>query len=198
MSYPKTNSHQQECDAQGRLSVPTGLQIAREYRDQLARDAGGFSLTAEQQHAVDRAVAAAMTPTLKGPRELLIDGPAGTGKTTVTKAVAEALQSRGLQVSGMAYTHSAAQRLHEVSGLDCSTTASVLALRPMPVNGRYVFKRNPRVEQKLDLADCWIVDEASMLPSAQHNVLRKDADPDQLFIFVGDSAQLSPIADRAK
>ena len=160
---------------------------------ELSRPEQFISLTDEQQRAVDAAVRRATSAPQADPKEILITGPAGSGKTALTRALASILQNKGLDVMGMAFTHAAVQRLYEVSGLECFTTASALCIKPKRENGKTVFRPDPYGEDRIDQADVWIVDECSMFPTEQHNILLSKAGGDQLIVYVGDSEQLTPI-----
>lgn len=155
-----------------------------------------LQLTAEQQAAVDAVVRRALSAPEPNPKEILLTGPAGSGKTTLARAVAQSLGRKGLDVMGMAFTHNAVQRLYEVTGIDCFTTSAALAIRPSWENGKQVYRHDPYAQDRIDQADVWIVDECSMLPPQHHEILRAKAGGDQLLVYVGDEAQLTPIVKR--
>lgn len=131
----------------------------------------GFHLTEEQRHAVWLA----MTQRLG-----LILGGAGTGKTSVLKAVRFAQEATGGNVHAVALAGRAAQRLREVAGGHARTLAGFLG----------ALER-----QELDLGggDLVVLDEASMvdLPLA-YTLLRRLPAPCRM-LFVGDPYQLPPI-----
>ncbi len=63
-------------------------------------------------------------------RACVIEGPAGTGKTTTLKVAVEALQSRHARVVGLAPTAVAAERLERATGINCKNVAEYLAAQP--------------------------------------------------------------------
>ncbi len=163
---------------------------------ELSSPAAFITLTDEQQAAVNAVLRRAFSSPEARVKEELITGPAGSGKSTITRSIAEALSRRGLEVMGMAFTHNAAQRLYEVSGIESFTTSSALAIRPKWENGKQVYRADPYSQDRIDQADVWIVDECSMLPPEHHAILRDKAGGDQLVIYVGDDEQLTPIVKR--
>lgn len=129
-----------------------------------------MKLDASQQSAIDRATSS---------RVSLITGGAGTGKTTIIKAITAKLEAKGEKVHLCAFAGKAAARLREA----CEHPASTLH-RLLGFNGK-VFLAGA-------LSDCTvIIDESSMCDSQllQQVVIRK---PKRL-VLVGDDAQLPPV-----
>ena len=125
----------------------------------------------------ERAVRAALSRT----GLTVVNGPAGTGKTTVMRALADALDARGEPVDLCAFAGKAAARLREATGRHASTIHSLLGwtgegggFRAGSLRGRTV-----------------VVDEASMVPSSLlAEIARRE--PRRL-VLVGDQAQLQPV-----
>ena len=111
----------------------------------------------------------------------VINGSAGSGKTTLIKAICNILERRGCSVDLCAFAGKAAARLREATGHRASTIHSMLAFSGEGLgftagnlHGRSV-----------------VVDEASMVPSSLLYEITK-RDPERL-ILVGDQAQLQPV-----
>lgn len=119
----------------------------------------------------------AITAAAQG-RDLIITGGAGTGKTSIIKAIAE---NRNGSVMLTAPTGKAAARLREATGFDASTVHRALGYDGEEFRAAAACKFNVPM----------IVDEASMLDSCllAHVVAQN---PPQL-ILVGDDAQLPPV-----
>lgn len=111
----------------------------------------------------------------------IINGMAGTGKTTVIKAICNAFGSRGVPLHLMAPTGKAATRMSEKTGLPASTIDRVL---------------NDMLSQESTGALCGVVviDEASMMPAMLFlELLRCITPQDTRIILIGDTAQLEPV-----
>ncbi len=113
-------------------------------------------------------------------RVIGLQGAAGTAKTsTVLATIAKEAEARGIQVTALAPTASAAQVLGEA--LD--TRADTLA-RHLLAPGR------PTLKERL-----WIVDEASLISTADAAKLLSLAESHRArVLLVGDSAQLGSVA----
>jgi conjugative relaxase-like TrwC/TraI family protein len=83
------------------------------------------SLTAEQTTML-RAVASSPD------RVICVVGLAGSGKTTATRAVADAFRSAGIPVLGAAPSGIAAEKLQDATGIQSSTTLHRLLQQPLP------------------------------------------------------------------
>ncbi|WP_447974622.1 ATP-dependent DNA helicase [Nitrospira sp. Kam-Ns4a] len=116
-------------------------------------------------------------------RLVLVQGDAGTGKTTMLRHVREAAEAAGWTVRGLAYTGQAARELREHAGIDADTAHKFLA----QVGDQSSPDRSPGKE-------LWIVDENSMLGSRQMKELIERAEARQAkLILVGDTKQLAAI-----
>jgi exodeoxyribonuclease V alpha subunit len=130
----------------------------------------GFPLTEEQRHAVWLALTQ---------RFALVLGGAGTGKTSLLKAVAFAQAETGGTLHAVALAGRAAQRLREV-GCQARTLAGFLG----------ALER-----QELDLGggDLIVVDEASMVDLPLAYTLLRRLPAEARVLLVGDPYQLPPI-----
>lgn len=137
------------------------------------------SLTEDQKGAVEHILTS---------KDLVlgIQGSAGTGKTTMLKAVQDEATNHGISVRGMAFTGKAAEELQAGSGIESRTIHSFLSMDAKLPGDR----------------ELWIIDEASMMGSRQmHALLEKASDNNAQVILVGDTKQLQaidsgPIFDR--
>lgn len=133
--------------------------------------AQGFALSTEQRHAVFCSVSAPLS---------LILGGAGTGKTTVLKALYEALEAvqPGVAIYQLALAGRAAQRMEEATGRESRTIAAFLAqTAEVPLGSDAVV----------------IVDEVSMVDAILFYRLLRDIPPGTRLVLVGDPSQLPPI-----
>jgi exodeoxyribonuclease V alpha subunit len=129
-----------------------------------------MNLDASQCAAVERATSTPIS---------LITGGAGTGKTTIIKAISDTLESRGETVALAAFAGKAAARVREA----CQHPASTIH-RMLQFDGR-VFARGPLADVSV------ILDESSMI-DAQLMAEIVTRRPRRL-VMVGDPAQLPPV-----
>lgn len=111
----------------------------------------------------------------------IINGGAGSGKTTIVKIIADNLKKKRLEFSLCAFAGKAAARLREATGHHASTIHSLLG---------YQGEARGFTVGSLE-GQTIIVDEASMLPSWLMYELCK-RNPERL-ILVGDQAQIPPV-----
>lgn len=131
---------------------------------------GPIQLSDEQKAAVTSATGDAAIS--------VIQGRAGTGKTTLLKAVKKSYEKAGYNVLGVTIAGQAAKVLESETGIPSRTVASWL-LRQEKINSRTVM----------------IVDETGMVGSNMTNTLLSQArDNGSKIIFVGDQSQLQPIS----
>ena len=109
----------------------------------------------------------------------IITGGAGTGKTTIIKAIATTLEARGEKVSLCAFAGKAAARIREACDHPASTIHSLLGY-----NGKQFLSGDL-------INDSIIIDEASMVDSMLLAEITRRK-PKRL-ILVGDPAQLPPV-----
>lgn len=131
----------------------------------------GINLNEGQQRAVRTALSCRLS---------LITGGAGTGKTTVLRAIFDAAIDIGLRIEAMALSGRAALRVHEATGIQARTIAGWLA----QAEAGYIDLKIPTLV---------VIDEGSMvdLPSL-HRVLRL-LKPDCNLLITGDTGQLAPV-----
>ncbi len=148
--------------------------------------------TEDQVQALD-AICACLTT---GQKEITFVGPAGSGKTTVTRLLLTALSDLGWDAMLVAPTNRARLRMSQQTGRAASTLASLLYSRFVETDTGDLLCLDPR--QIIDDGDSrrvvLIIDEASMVGSRTFAELR-DKNPDIPVIFIGDSAQLPPVKD---
>lgn len=129
-----------------------------------------MNFDATQLHAIDRATRSTFH---------IINGGAGTGKTTIIKSIAQELTDAGEQVNLCAFAGKAAARLREATGFEASTIH-----RMLQSNGTF-FMAGQLTGQSV------ILDEASMVDIHLMSEITK-RNPKRL-ILVGDQAQLTPV-----
>jgi exodeoxyribonuclease V alpha subunit len=130
----------------------------------------GLPLVDEQRHAIWLAAIQ---------RFALVMGGAGTGKTTLLKAVRHVQEAAGGSILGVALAGRAAQRLRE-AGCPARTLAGLLGALE-------------RQELPLGGGDLIVVDEASMLDLPLAYTLLRRLPPETRVLLVGDPHQLPPI-----
>lgn len=121
-----------------------------------------------------------------------INGPAGTGKTTLTRFIVEALISQG--ESGIilaAPTHAAKKVLSKLSGQSASTIHSVLKINPTTYEENVLFEQ----KEAPDLAQCRVLlcDEGSMYDRKLFKILLASIPKWCTVIAIGDHAQIRPV-----
>lgn len=130
----------------------------------------GFKLLQEQKDAI--------THLCSGPDICLLNGKAGTGKTTLLKAVAEAYQESGYRVLGTSFQGKAVEIMEQEIGIPCRTLDSLKfawekheAQKSLVESGKlwgrpylYAFQRMKEYEKsRFTFDDVIIVDEANMI-----------------------------------
>jgi len=124
----------------------------------------------------------------------VISGGAGTGKTTVIKAIIRAIekvQGSGTIIQLLAPTGKATDRIREITGKDALTIHSFLASLGW-LNDNLTFKREGGKQKEISTL---IIDEASMLDLVLLGTLFRAINwaTVKRLIFVGDPNQLPPI-----
>jgi exodeoxyribonuclease-5 len=156
--------------------------------------AAPFRLTQGQQAALEHLLAA-----ITSGKTCALQGPAGTGKTTLTRALWKELQGRGYNPMAASPTHKAAAVLKAVLPPDAEvfTVAGLLRLKPQQQGRLIVFKPDSgarRKQQRLDGFDVLVVDEASMVSQALADPLEALCKRHGIaLVMVGDPCQLPPV-----
>ena len=141
------------------------------------QDMGAMPLTTSQSTAVCEA--------LRQPITVITGGP-GTGKTTITRAIADAAEALKWRVALCSPTGRAAKRLSQLSGKPASTIHRLLSWDP----GAGRFRFNETEPLPLDLL---IVDEASMVDSLLARDLLRAVPAGAQVVFIGDADQLPSV-----
>lgn len=123
---------------------------------------------------------------------ITLNGPAGTGKTTMTKFIVDYLISQG--VSGVvlaAPTHAAKKVLSKLSGIEARTIHSLLKINPTTYEDSVTFEQKGDV----DVSEMRVVvcDEASMYDRKLFQILLATIPRHCLIIAIGDKAQIRPV-----
>ncbi|MFZ7095438.1 MobF family relaxase [Luteimonas dalianensis] len=134
----------------------------------------GFQLSDEQRKAVEH-----LTMGTGGVG--VLQGLAGTGKTTVSDCYSAAFQAQGRTMRGVCVSNAAAEKLEQESGMPCQSVALFLS-------------RLDREKDKLTRQDVIVVDEAGMLDTNQTRRILAHAHLAGCKVIVqGDTQQLQPI-----
>ncbi len=137
----------------------------------------GFALPEGQRRALELALTEPVT---------VITGGPGVGKTTIIRAVCEAVAQKGLRVLLAAPTGRAAKRLEESTGRPARTIHRLLEFTP----GIGRFARD--ADNKLD-AELLVIDESSMLDIQLAASLFAAIPPSMPLVLVGDQNQLPSV-----
>lgn len=140
--------------------------------------------------------------------ELLLEGFAGSGKTTLASVVITELKRRGYRVFGCAPTHQAAQQLkkaYEESGIQLDFIGTIhsalgLKLEPDEDSQKLVDSGQPKTSSKNPFShrieykcDILVFDEVSMASDTMHEKLLNRQKLDRFHILhIGDEYQLEP------
>ena len=155
------------------------------------------NLTGKRQHGVDPVAALNQRKFLSDEQKhsiqaacgksaiVIIQGRAGTGKTTMLSAVNESYSAAGWQVQGISLAGQAAQNLEQHTGIKSQTIA---AWQRQSEGGE--LAQGQRLNNKTVL----VVDEAGMVGSRQMAAILEKADTaGAKVILIGDERQLQPI-----
>jgi len=115
-------------------------------------------------------------------RHAFVEGWAGTGKTTMLKALGDAYKASGFEVLGCCQSAAASQNLARETGIPSRTIASLL---------HALDKGKAHLGEKTIL----VLDEAGMVGSKEFSLLQRAVlDAGGKVVAVGDPKQLQPIA----
>lgn len=134
----------------------------------------GFEISDEQRLSV-------MHATAESGGVAILEGFAGTGKTTVSDCYSEAFRAQGREMVGTCVSNAAAQKLEHESGMPCASVAMTLS-------------RLKKGTMTLTPNHVLVVDEAGMLDTDQTRKLLAYAQEGGCkVILAGDTMQLQPI-----
>lgn len=146
-------------------------------------------LTVGQQAAFDACLEA-----IKNKKNhVSINGPAGTGKTTLTKFLVDHLVRTG--ESGVilaAPTHQSKKVLSKLSGYEASTIHSIMKINPNTYEENQIFEQ----KEIPDLAQCRVLvcDESSFYDGPLFQIILASVPSWCTIIALGDQEQLRPVA----
>jgi len=145
----------------------------------------GFKFTAGQREAIS-------TVLVSEDRFVAVQGLAGTGKTTMLKALRELAQEQGQTVRGMAPTGAASKVLARETGVATDTVSMFLIKEKQLQNGIALARTYaPDFVRKPEL---WIVDESSFLSQRQKAQLDSLAiKAGTKVVYLGDTLQLQSV-----
>lgn len=130
-------------------------------------------------------------------RSLTIKGPAGSGKTTILKAI---LNNINGSIAVAAPTHKAVKVASKATGRAGVTIQKIMGLRPnyeiedFDINN---IQYDPRGQKQMDLYDILVIDEASMLNKGIITMMYREAiQVGTKILYIGDPYQLQPIKER--
>lgn len=159
-----------------RISKPE----AEQYIDKLqekTQATGRKVLSAIQSEAVKKMI-------LSNTRLTVVQGDAGSGKTTALHSTADFYKERGVEVVGLAMQGVTARNLEDETGIKSKTLASFLKQH-----------ENSRTQEPKNISRVIVFDEASMLDSRNASRLFKIAEQNNdKIILVGDINQLQSIS----
>lgn len=133
-------------------------------------------------------------------RIVAVTGPAGTGKTTIMRIVANKLRDAGYTVALAAPTGKAAKRIFEATGIDASTVHRLLKFShpgdPDPKTGKPLGVSVPQHNSRDPLPfDVIIVDEYAMVNKDLHRDIIDAMKAGGVVRVFGDIQQLQPIEE---
>ena len=123
-------------------------------------------------------------------------GPAGTGKTTLMREVADAARKRGWVVLLTAPTHKATAQIAASTGRSAQTVYKALGITLVESQTDGTVGLKSSGGSQLGDKVFMIVDEASMIPSKLlERITKRSKNLDCRVLFVGDAAQLNPVKE---
>lgn len=159
-----------------------------------------MTYTQDQTQALNNMLKWVKNP-LKTTNDLLyvLDGAAGTGKTTIVRAFINKLDYKKSQIAVTAPTHKAKKVIADATGFNAETIQKLLGLRPNVQMDNFNINRPvfaPMAKDELQYYKIVLVDESSMINKAAFElIIKKAAKYKTRIIFIGDSYQLPPIKE---
>lgn len=146
-------------------------------------------LTTGQKLAIDGALDAISTK-----RHITIRGPAGTGKTTLTKFLLDRLFQTGQQgIVLAAPTHQAKKELSKHALRKAYTIQSLLKINPSTLEENQIFEQKGTPDfSKIRVLIC---DEASFYTRKLFDILMKTVPSHCVIIGIGDKAQIRGVSE---
>ena len=135
----------------------------------------GFKFDDEQKQIITSAINQSV---------VLITGKAGTGKTTLTRALLNICKLQNLSINCCALSAKASQRITEATGFDSSTIHRLLGFQGYS----FIHNRNCPLD-----CDVLLIDECSMINASLFNSLLQAVQEGTKVILCGDNRQLPPI-----
>lgn len=130
----------------------------------------------------------------------LIDGAAGTGKTTITKKAIQELGLRSHQLAVTAPTHQAKKVIQQATDFTAQTIQKLLGLRPNVEMDNFDINNpqfDPLAPESIKFYKVVLIDESSMLNADSFDlILQKAKQFGVRIIFLGDAFQLPPIKEK--
>lgn len=150
-----------------------------------AETAQGFKFSQGQREAISMALTS-------NDRFVAVQGLAGTGKTTMLKALNTMAQEQGYTIRGMAPTGAASKVLALETGMPTNTVAMFqIKERQLQKDIEYAKEFRPDFQRKDEL---WVVDESSFLSQRQKSQLDSMAiKAGAKVVYLGDTLQLQGV-----
>jgi len=141
-----------------------------------AEDEQGFEYVPEQKNVIYKTLQNTVS---------FITGKAGTGKSSIMRAILKAYKMNNYTISACALSAMAAQRITEATGFPASTIHRLLGCQG---EGKFMFNEDNPI-----WTDVVFLDEGSMVNSSLFLTLIKALSRNTRFIVSGDHKQLPPI-----
>lgn len=146
-------------------------------------------LTIGQKNAIDKALSAMTTK-----RHMTIRGPAGSGKTTLTKFLLDRLFQTGQQgIVLTAPTHQAKKELSKHAMRKAFTIQSVLKINPSTLEENQIFEQKGTPD--FSKTRVLICDEASFYTRKLFDILMRNVPSHCVIIGIGDKAQIRGVSE---
>jgi conjugative relaxase-like TrwC/TraI family protein len=167
-----------------RLTEESIVHSFRSYRDTLIRRVDSQEITTfidqNYMYFTDGQKDVVKNILLSTDRFSIVQGDAGTGKTSALEAVNNFINKKDIEITGLGYTGKSVQEIINHAGIKSYTLHSFLNKKDLEIPSN----------QKI-----WVVDESSMVGSNQMKmIMDKAVEYDAKVIFIGDCKQLQAIS----